>query len=151
MNVSHDLEMAMHVLLAGDFKSQREYDEAVTNLRDLCANEHRQLTTVESGERCSTEFSDMCQDFVADVYFGGMNMLGLDISMRRLARRLRSAVSAQVRKKAGVAEGSVVYNDELSEVRIQMMDREGICQAAEARFSAKTREKLQELRSGAKT
>ena len=150
MNVSHDLEMAMHVLLAGGFKSQKDYDDVVINLRNLCAHEHRRLTTAESGERCSNEFGNLCQDFVADVYFGGVNMLGLDVGMRRLARRLKSAVSAQVRKKAGVEGGSVVYNDELSEVRIHLMDREGICQAVEASFSAKTREKLQELRGVAK-
>lgn len=150
MDVSKELQTAMRAVMTGGFKSMRDYDEAITNLRNLLSEEHRHITTHEDGERCSNEFGEMCQNFVADVYFGGVWLTGLDVGLRRLSRRLKSAVSGHLRKKIGVNGKTVAYVDELSEARIQMMAKESVCEAVEAKFSPVTREKLLELRSAKK-
>ena len=150
MDVSRELQTAMSVLLAGDFVSQREYDAVVMSLRHMCDKEHRRLTLTEDGDKCISELTSLCRNFVADVYFGGVFPNGVDTGLRRLAKRLSAEVSKYLRSKCEVGGKLPIYNDELSEMRIQLLNRDGVCQAVESKFSAKVRETLVELRTGVK-
>lgn len=148
MDASKELQIAMRAVLEGGFKSQREYDNAVTNLRYLCIQEHRRITTSPNGVRCSNEFGDLCRNFVMDTYFGGEWPHTMDVGMRRLARRLSSAVASYLRKACNVSGKTPMYADELSEIRIRAMDSKAVCAAIEKGLTSKTRDMLRDLRSG---
>lgn len=146
MYITDELQEAINNLQNGEFASMREYDEALLYLQRACGTAHRNLTVSDEGGPYAFEVSRMCRDFVIDAYFGGKMPAKSKVTERRLVERVRSTLVTILREPFGLDGQTKIYSDEISEMRIRLMDRPGICKVLESKVGAKTRDYLKELR-----
>lgn len=147
MYITDELQFAIDQLQNGEFKSMREYDESLIALQRACSTAHRNLTVSAEGGPYAFEVSRMCRDFVVDEYFGGKFPSKARSEERRLVERVRTTLVSILREPFGLGHQTQIYSDEISEMRIRLMNRPLMRELLESKVGAKTRIALEELRS----
>lgn len=146
MTVNDNIRGAVKVLLESDFSDMRSYDSALKAVESAVHSEHRRIAMNESGTRYNFVFSELCRNFVVDNYFGGLMPYRNEKDKRKLVRSLHSALTAYLYKEFGIQNGSVMYKDEVDEMRIRLMDTEKVSKAIESSLTKRMRELLEEYR-----
>lgn len=143
-NIGVALDDALSAFLDGDFKNYRERDFVVQHLSRALSDEHRRLTH-EENRQCRDVFAKECRLFIQDVYFGGRHP-SADIEACLLVERARKALCAMLRQEVCGTSKGVLYADELKELRIRLMDRQGVCSRLESKMPSVSGEWLYKLR-----
>lgn len=148
MKFSDELIVSFIHLKEQDFETVRDYDKAILELERQLSAEHRRL--IANYESCPYVFEAQgaCRDFVVNMYFNGKWPRKDGRELRQVIEDVSSWLFAHLREENHWGSGKEpMYSDEVSELRIKLMDRAGICSVIEAAVDEETRELLLKRRA----
>ena len=151
MKVSDDLKAVLNKLLTEDFRSMEAYDAALEKVRYLAMAEHRRISTDEDGTQLVSVARKLGADFVVDTYFAGIKPEKSEREYRKLVDKLRAAMMGYLKVTYGIGTQAPVYTDDISEIRVRLLNVAEMKQAIESRVGRQTLdllEKYQQLKVG---